>query len=110
MRVIRSRGNFGDRIEVAGAAPTRDTHDLARQLERPIGRGGGLRDHLPKTTVRRKNRDKYVTIALASKHRGWVETQASERGYSRAAFLGHLVEALAEKPSDFIDDLLAGTA
>lgn len=106
MRVIRSRGAFGDRIEVAGQRPLRETAAvaLARALDRPIGRGGGLRDPLPNQVLR----DGAITVAVSRELKRWIEQEAGQQGLSVAAFCGMIVEAACHLRSDQLEQLLSG--
>lgn len=76
------------------------SHELARVLERPIGRGGGQRDGA--------GRSVYLTTALTPGMRAVLDREAGERGMSRAALAGAIIEAAMALSEDGLDDLLAG--
>ena len=110
MRVIRRQGQFGTQVEVAGIGPAREPASivLARVLERPIGRGGGLRDPLPGNARERPTRDHYATVALERTVRAWARKQADARGLGCSAFLGMIIEAAKEMTADELDQFLCG--
>lgn len=105
MRVIRYKGIA---IQMAGTRVAREAPavTLAKALDRPIGRGGGLRDPLPRTASEHPLRDGYVTVAVTRKMAAWVKRQADERGLARAAFLGMVLECVGNMDADALDDFL----
>ena len=106
MRVIRARGSFGDRIEVAGQQPSREVQAvaLARALDRPIGRGGGARDALPDNVLRDGN----ITVAVSRELKRWIMREAAQHGLAVAAFCGMIVEAACHLLPEQLDELLSG--
>jgi hypothetical protein len=105
MRVIRRNGSFGPRIEIVGRNAREPAPVvLARVLERPVGRGGGRRDPLPKRILR----NGYVTVSVSRDLHRWLKRQADNRGLSLAAFTGMIVESITTMTADALDDLLAG--
>lgn len=81
--------------------------DLARLLDRPVGRGGGLRDPLPGNPRDRYSRDQCLATSVDRSTMALVKKLAAERGLSRGAFVGMIVEAALKMSADDLDDLLA---
>ena len=108
MRVIRYKGQFGTAIQTAGPGVAREPAPvaLAGALDRPIGKGGGLRDPLPGTRGKRPLRDGYVTAALTRESAAWVKREGAKRGLATGAFMGMVLERVSKMDEDALDDFL----